>query len=122
LRVYKPSNLIAVTDKWASKNYDKRGYEGEIMRASWFYSKVKPGHEEMWIRRIEEFEEIFKCDQIDGLIDKIDDYLKLRTKKDPEIHFNKQKEKQYISDLKKKAINKVRKMSKEDLENFINPK
>jgi hypothetical protein len=52
-------------------------------------------------------------------LEKIEEYLKKRIKKDPTEYFIRKKEMEEIKMMKKKAVSLVSKMSKSDLENFI---
>ncbi len=115
-----------VSDKWAVQNMHKPEYMDiwgpKIQRMEWYYSgriPPKKGYEGMFILNNQDKFQYFKCDQIDGVLEKIDEYLKKRIKKDPTEHFIRKKEMEEIKMMKKKAVSLVSKMSKSDLENFI---
>lgn len=119
---YKP-----VSDKWAAQNMHKPEYMDnygifKIQKCEWYYGGRNPpkkGYEGMFILNNQDKVQYFKCDQIDGVLEKIDEYLKKRVKKDPTEHFTRKKEMTEIKMMKKKAVSLVSKMSKSDLENFI---
>lgn len=127
LSVVKYGQYKPVSDKWAAQNMHKPEYMdnygiSKIQKCEWYYSgriPPKKGYEGMFILNSQDKVQYFKCDQIDGVLEKIDEYLKKRVKKDPTEHFTRKKEMTEIKMMKKKAVSLVSKMSKSDLENFI---
>ena len=71
-----------------------------------------------YYKNVETKEYYYKCDQIGGLIEKLNEILARSKKGSPDDFFNKEKEKEDFRKLKNDMITRVRKMSHEELLRF----
>lgn len=126
LSVYTNGKYSKVSDRFAALNMHKPEFQDKygqsiIIKGHWYYVETtpKPGYEGKYIISKPDKNEYFKCDQIGGVIEKIDEYLKRRSRKDPNLFFDKVQKQKNLTDMRKSAASIVSKWDIDKLEDFL---
>jgi len=106
VRIYEHSVEIS------KKTFDEINGLGGVQRYVVFVYKDR------YYKMVETKEYFYKCDQIGGLIEKLNQILARTKKGSPDEFFNKEKSKEEFRKLKNDMITRVRKMSHEELLRF----
>jgi len=90
----------------------------EINKDRLYYDHDAYEYNGRYYKKVETKEYYYKCDQIGGLIEKLNEILARSKKGSPDEFFNKEKVKEDFRKLKNDMITRVRKMSHEELLRF----
>ena len=119
MSVFIPDQHVSVKkeeyDEWLSKGQPS-DVDGKFRY--WKWDKSTDSGDSKYMRIVGEKTYYYKCDQIEGVIDQLDEILTKHRKKSPEVFFSKEKEKEDLKKLKNDMVSKVRRMSREQLLKF----